>query len=490
MMRKLNRPTSNEDGVVLIMALVFTIVFALILGALFTNASANLRNTTTVRNNEDKAYAADGGIDWGLQQVRNNDTLCPNTLVGTKTLENPPSIGGLTPTVTCQVISGSVSGFGGWAVVTAGNTFPSFETLGPQTFEKTITGPVWSSGISNSLDPVQVEDGDVYEQSGPSTCTASSPAPNNLTFTPSPPFGYHCDTSRTINDIVATIPHVQPGLAFGPSATAQPADGDGATSACRVFSPGKYTSLDLLSHGDNYFKSGVYYFQDVTINIDSTALVGGMPAADETESLTSGCSTDSGNGTGVKFILGGSSKINIGQHGFLTLYSRDDNDDPSSEGTENISIQTVESDWSNSSSSASPPAGTWKVSSLGLTDRIIDVSNGNTPQMLVYGGVYVRNARIFINPTNSAVAWLRGGLLTGSLQFRQEATISGVLFSIKTSTEARQVKIVSKVVGASGRQLVSTAIANITNDEGRTLTLSSWRTSCLLSDGMTACPNV
>jgi hypothetical protein len=480
-------PFGREEGATLIISLVFMVVFGLILAAVFTNAGANFRNTSVVRNTQNKAYSADSAIDWALQRVRNDDTICPNTQAGVVSLPGVPSFNGVTPTITCEVLSGSVTGSSGYALVTVASSTPSFTTPGPN-FAKSVNGPVWSTGIDNSIDDVTVTNGDVYERNSGSTCSSDADKPANLTVTPSPPYGYHCDDSKTAADVLASIPHAAPDVALA-TAAARPADGNGDDD-CRVFSPGRYTSLELAD--DNYFRSGVYFFDDVgVIDIRKKQVVGGKAHADEAATtLLTACATDTSvvtspsvGGTGVKFILGGSSRIEVtNPSGRLELFSR--HDGGPSEGQQDLSVQTV------TGSSGEWP-GVWQsnLSTLDVDDIVMSMENGTTPRVMIHGGVFTPNAKIDFDATNGARAYLLGGVVTGKLAIRQQATIDGLRVSITTGIGARQLRIIAKAGGSGERQMVSTLVGSITNNTDRTINVNSWRTSCLKPDG-TACTNV
>src|SRR5215210_6123505 len=107
MRSSIQRRTDDERGASLLIALGFVTVFSIIMAAIFSNAGANLKNTTTVRINQQRIYAADAGIDWGIQRLRNIDTICPTTAAGTVPLTNVPAFNGATPTVTCTTTAGT-----------------------------------------------------------------------------------------------------------------------------------------------------------------------------------------------------------------------------------------------------------------------------------------------------------------------------------------------------------------------------------------------
>lgn len=488
LLRRRQGLTKDERGASLLIALGFITVFGIIMAAIFSNAGANLRNTVTVRVNQQRIYAADSAIDWGIQRLRNDDTICPVTSGSPVTMSSVPTFNGATPTVTCTTTAGSsASQLGGWALVTHSASVPSLTTPGPN-FQKTINGPVWSSGIDNSIDDLNVTNGDVYENAGGSTCTSDADKPTKLVVSPNPPYSYRC--TSTLADPTTTIDHAPPLVALA-TATAQSPNGT-TVGSCRIFTPGRYTSINLAD--DNYFATGVYYFQNIgALDVRKRQVVGGKAHADEASTtLLTACGTDANvpvgttlpAGTGVKFILGGNSYIPVSNpSGRMELFSRQGGV-VADEGTQGISVQTVTSD-------VFP--GAWAVSTLtdSAGNAVLSEESGNTPALVIHGGVYTPNAWVDFDATNGARAWLLGGAVVGKIAIRQQATIDGSLVSITTGIGERVIKLRSVVDTGIGsdRRLVATAIIKIKNDANRTLTIQSWRTSCELPGGG-ACPNL
>ncbi len=483
------RHLRRDEGQVLVVVLLFMIVFSLILAALLTNASANLANTVGVRTQEKAVYAADSGIDWGLQTLRNTNTICvdPTTApLGTPQVIGTPSFNGQTTTVTCEVLSGSASGANGWAVITTDPDPQSFRTPPPASdnFTKTINGPVFAAGFDDSnLRHVLVTNGDVYERQSAQTCSTDADKPSDVTVQPSPPYFYHC-TSLTNPGTV--VPHALPDITTLANRGPDPDPGL-STPSCNVFLPGKYTSLNLANNNRYYFVSGIYYFVNVQIEVShQIEVVGGAkhipapPALPEESQLTPCASDPVGTaGIGVKFLLGGTSSIDVtNPGGQMELFGRD-NGDPTVEGTQDIAIQTVPS-------SAPNP---WVPSSLTPTDLVLNVSSGNTPFAAIHGLVYTPNAGISFDATNNARAWMLGGVVTGRLALSQQATIEGVRVSVDLAHEPRQMILTSTVSPAGGHQTVSKAILTVTNSTPPSVSIQSWRTECKLATSASQCVN-
>lgn len=483
----------------LVIVLLFMVMFSLILAALITNASTNLRNTVGVRNQESKVYAADAGIDWGLQQIRTNNTICVSPeLTPTPQVIGTPSFNGQTTTVTCKVMSGSATGANGWAVITTDRTPLSFVTPPPASanFVKTINGPVLVGGFQDGLHHVTVNNGDVYEYQSGSTCATDTDKPEKLTVAPSPPYRYHCTTLDPVA-VADAVPHELPTSDFILGLPVRDGNPDPglSTADCNVFLPGRYTSLNLpkptepvdaaepVEPTKHYFVSGVYYFDipddpatpepEQVIEVRRMELVGGSPRPGESAQLT-GCAADPAGttGTGVKFILGGSSAIRVrNPAGQMELFGRAGGN-AAEEGTQGVTIQTVP---------ASAPAG-YNVSSLGPGQLVLEAGVGNTPFTAIHGLVYTPNAGIKFDASNEARAWLLGGVVAARLSLSQQATIDGVRVQIDTSDVPRQLILTSRVTLADEVQAVATAVVIVAGDTTRTATVQSWRTECQVPD--------
>jgi hypothetical protein len=503
--RSIRHDAGGEDGAVLILVLVFMVVFSLIAAASFANAGANFRNTVGVRANEKKVYAADSGINWAISKIRTDNTVCPTTKAdgSPKTyttgsaggLPTAPQFNSLSPAITCTVTTGSVTGANGWAIITTSPNNPSFYTPPPPppNFTKLINGPIFASSIDAGIDPVKVTNGAVFESQG--RCTNLVTAVDKPTkLTVDPPFSYHCTSSANPADAVDhVLPTSVPLMAPAPIDVASSSLG----VPCRIFKPGKYTTTNLLLAKDNYFVSGVYYLENVTLDVRKLQIVGGQSSPDEVATKLPGappCGSDAdgggtGSGTGVKLILGGTSNIAVAiPSGRLELFSRLGG--AATEGTAGISVQTV------CKSSSTVPgvqcavgqggAG-WIASSLTDTQAVLS-QTGNTPRLRIHGQVYTPNALVSFNATNSANAWLLGGVVTGKLALSEQAAVDAVKVSIVPGIGFRTMTVTSKTQVSGERDLVSTVIIQVKNDAARTTTIQSWRTSCEVAGA--GCPNV
>jgi hypothetical protein len=87
---------ASDQGSALVLVLVLLTILALTLGAMFAEAGANLTTSAVVTGQDNKVYAADGGVEIAIQQLRANPSLCRSSMPpGTK-------IDGLIIKLTCK----------------------------------------------------------------------------------------------------------------------------------------------------------------------------------------------------------------------------------------------------------------------------------------------------------------------------------------------------------------------------------------------------
>ena len=99
----------DESGVTLVIALVFVILGALVVGGLTGLAGTNLKDTANLQGERSLEYAADGALDGAIQALRyqplgasgqayNTSPVCPTFPSGSSSL----AANGVTILVTCQ----------------------------------------------------------------------------------------------------------------------------------------------------------------------------------------------------------------------------------------------------------------------------------------------------------------------------------------------------------------------------------------------------
>lgn len=461
----------NDNGAVLVIVLVFVAVVALVMGAILEQTRVSIGNTVVVRNQQALTFAADSGIEAAINRLRRDPTLCP-AATGTPTTLPPLTSNGREVVMTCETVEGQSTGVLGHAVITLDDTGDSLTTSGGG--DKTIQGPVWSQRLDDNnqttLSDLVVSGGDVTEAFP--NCSLGDTAPNGLTFRPVGANDYECSDDGPPS-FSPTLPDVVPGSAPAPSVV-----GD-----CTTFQPGRYAPAgsQLVTDGDamawpasltdeNYFTSGVYLFEDISIAIgNGQVVVAGARGTDEDDVLgLDACANDSAApgtvGSGVKWLFGGSSSISIDSDGgALEAFGRQDG--AAGEGTEGVTIMQV------------PAQSGWSASTLGPSQDVITMQPGNNPRVAVHGITYVPTARLhFDNVAGGSVGYFQGGVVVGRLHLQSSG--DEVFVSINTSESPRVIRITASAVQDAGdKAIVATAVVRFANDERRSFDVLSWRST-------------
>jgi hypothetical protein len=451
--------TSRRDaGSVLILVLVFITVIGAVTVALMSQAQTSLIASTLTRNQEKRVYAADAGIDWAIQLLRSDATLCPSK-GSSATLPNPLTVNGRLVTVTCQTTDGSALGAGGWSIFLTSSA-GTINTQSAANDTKTVSGPIFNRGGWSLQAALQVKNGDVYEYP-----KAGCAQPANLTFPNTTPglYSYICTDTN-----VATPPSPQALPA------AIPADASPYTNSagnCRTFHPGRYTSAPVTGNGTNYFESGVYFFDNIgTWNL-SDAIIGGQPAPilskpgsfEPRISSTTPCGSDVAGAAGVEWILGGSSAISVSNQGHLELFSLPTNNVPG------VGIfQVLATD---------PAPWAAKASTVGVGSAILSDGNGSSSELVVHGVVYTPTGHVTIRATNdTGEARLRSGVVAAQVDIWASASISSNLdISTGSGSGQRTILVTATATGAGEKPITASSVFTIGNDTNKTLTIASWR---------------
>lgn len=473
------RPQARGDeGAVLVIALLFIGVVAVLITSVISISTTSTRGVSVTREYVAKRYAADAGLKYAVQQLRTKSEYCGSN---SPSLQPPSdfltSNGGPftantpTPTVavTCAAAGGTPqAGAAGYALITRDTSTDGITVSGPG--QLPINGPVFVASHPASL-PFTVTKGDYWTLSSGGSC---APKPTQLSLQ-TPPYTYQCQGSIPAPTI--TLPDAIPP-AHGP-------DPDRVIgSDCAVFKPGTYTSIDL-NYPHLYFASGVYYFKNVDLTITDRDLFAGRPIS-LTDIFTTGtpCTNDLAaaglpgagiTGTGVKLILGGSSRIVADNpRGVVEIYARAGGD--ASEGTQDVSVMTVPQ---------SPPAaagGTWTPSTNDFASLRFGVTNvtgggGQTMSLGVHGLVYVPDGLVDLR-NDSSESRLQGGLVAGRLAISTSNNIGGFVIGVNITETARRMHVTSIATGfgTSDRPLIATADI-VVDDSTNRVYFTSWANS-------------
>lgn len=471
----------RDQGMILPIVMVISTVSAMVIIALANYVTVDLRYGKVVEERADRLAAADGGLRYGVEQLRNFHgqlgALC-NTAAATGggyTQQFPPMINGSDTKVTCRRVGNLISDLDGWGVVVTGQGVPAgqpmFATKGAGQSEnvKTFSGPVYIADPTRMdlAAKMEIDDGDLYYSSTDCTAPLTIPAiaSGYLAFVPDFFRGVECaDLPWTglfnapkvlvAGNEVAPVPPITPPL---PPVV---------VGGCTVFSPGKYTSLTLGS--DNYFKAGEYYFENVDMLIKNQTVVAGFPynAGDSAKIDQPACLTEqdtdaaltvgAGGSGGATFYLGGTSKIIVDGGGGFEIFRR-------------LINRTYLSVFALGTSGPN-----YTASTLGWNDLLLETKSGSNNDVAVHGLFWAPLAEASLgNITNAANGQLLGGLVVANLD--TQASASATAFSIGIETSPRDARfLLSSTATLYGHSTTIQAVVQFRPTSSE-LAINSWR---------------
>lgn len=496
-MKRIRGSRGEEDrGAILILALFFIAVMSVLVTSVLARSTAGLGDVVIQRDFLTKRYAAEAGLEAGVQAIRSRTNLCSTGATSTINLTGFLSSNGsaaqpnstLPPvTVTCTVTSADDVGLGGWGLITRDlDVAEGVEVFGAAGATLRVNGPIFLSDYDDPM-RLSVSEGDVVIRTDGSCPIAGTTGPGTIDLSVEPFYTLTCrPTSAAAPAPILTLPTAALPARSGPARVYN-------SSRCRVWLPGRYTSLPLTDN--NYFASGVYYFQDVNLEVRQGSLIGGAAATDEAKLSSATCNKPNGspvtdadvdgvngyvpNGTGVKLILGGtSSLVAENPQGVVELFSRRAATGAAGEGTQRVSVMTVDD------SVPTTTPFTYLRSTRDFGETRLGVANtnsgggggggGSTIEMVVHGASYVPYGRVNIRNASTKTLF-QGGLLAGRLAISTSNNVGGFNIGIRSTPRPRDIVITSTAGPASERQVVAQAKVRIdaTQPVGTDLTISS-----------------
>ena len=465
------RAAHHDSGSILPLVIVGTFIISMIVVAVTTYATADLRYGQVVEDRADRLAAADGGLRYGVEKLRNFQTLCSTAAGagGGLTTVFPPVINGATTSVTCQRVGVGISDVQGWGVVVTGAGVPAGQPIfatqgaGGSNIVKTFSGPVFVADPMrmNLMAKMEIKDGDLWYTGANCASPPSIPAvvSNTLTFSPTFFRGPLC-TEKTWNGGLFNAPTGS----TPPTAPLNPGYID--TTACRVFSPGKYTTLPLGSN--NYFKAGAYYFEDVPIVVQGQSIIAGFPdgAGDSPKLVNTACAAEqsldrqtvkaAGGQGGATFYMGGSSRIEIRNQAGFEIFRRKVNETY-------LSVFALGSSGSG-----------YIASSLIWNTWMLETKSGSNNDVAIHGLFWAPQAGTTLgNITNAANGQLLGGIVVANLDTQASASASAFLIGIESNPiDVRMVLVATATL--KGQSATIRAVVQFRPDTGD-LAVNSWR---------------
>lgn len=475
------RPDDRTDdtGMILPLVLVGTILVAVVTLGVASYVSVDLRYSRVIEQRADRLAAADGGLRYGIEKLRNFQTLCTTAFGGGSgvTEEFPPLINGAAAKVTCQQVGTEISDVQGWGVVVTGEGVPASEDLfvtsggGQSDNVKTFSGPVYVADPTRLYLKalLQIKDGDLW-YSG-TNCVSPPVIPEvadgTLSFDPSFFRGPKCVPIQWDEGLFDP-----PALPAGAVPVAPVNPGYTDVDSCRVFSPGKYTSVSLGSH--NYFKTGAYYLENVDLTMRGQTLTAGFPggagdapkisqpecaAAQEADRLANVGTTN----FGATFYLGGSTRVEVDSNAAFEVFRR-------LVGDTYLSMYALGADGVGYLKSSR----IWNARIREQHSWILETQSGSTNDVAVHGLVWAPNGAASLgNITHAANGQLLGGLVIAMLDAQASASASAFLVGIETNPIDARLLLTSTAT-LNGCSTVIRAVVQFRPDTGD-LAVNSWR---------------
>lgn len=499
MLKHLHPRPDRDRGAILLLALVLVVVLGLVVVGIATYTSAALKTSQVTDEIVDTLALAESGMQYGLARADGGN--CPAS--------TNDVIAGTTVTTTCQKVARVENADGLYAlVVTAlGVNSASHDALiltgaASESGRKKISGPVYlgeqmkaslTSAVAVALDGATEVPGDVkFDVAGDCTTSSVSPAPAAAWEAPQPVVscdsrGWEAAASRPnlSVDPLAPATDLQKATLFsGPSygEVGNPVPTPNL-SGCLEFTPGWFKGSLLAGNrlnlnGPTFFKSGVYYFEDVEIDISDQLAIGKRLDLATPSSPTSGidypssCSTEwtnETNATGAVWILGGSSRI-VGTKANVDFYPRQVERTNTTLGPANMAVIAFEP--------GAPTTYGYAATSLSANEannqdgqKILWRANGSQTDISFYGLVYVPGSFIDMNNASAdARVQFIGGIVGARIDIRIAANVPG--FTISVPTQLIDYHLLETTATSSG---VTTVVRTVSKEGASGLEVITWR---------------
>jgi len=444
---RLALPPGRDNGSILPIVLVVTVVLSAVVVAVATYVATDLRYGQVVEARAGRISAAQGAMDDALEQLTIKNPICSSSGPAGLDTPFPQPINGATVVVNCKVTGAVLPPLDGWALVVTGEGAPNdgSDLLAIDNSKLVeIGGPVYLQipARTDFKKAIQIVDGDLWHPD--TTCAESDPSNpaiqydnsplsiSNLSY--SPGRGAYC-INRTWQQLFGTGPTVSPNVATmqaNPTAWNPPFSVDGS---CRVFSPGYYTSLDLGT--SNYFRSGEYVFD----NIGTVALQGkhvtmgqinrqGFPAVGNVacDPVRNADAT-----TGATVYTKGNTRFSSRANSGLEISGRQQDNAV-------VALQVLDS-------------------SLGFSNALLHSDNGNQKEAAFQGMVWAPyNSVDYETVPSDKAAILRGGAVVAKFEGKVAASASGFLIEIATSPASTKLLLEATATDSRGTNAVRAVV--------------------------------
>jgi hypothetical protein len=395
------RYRQDEDGAVLVLALILIMILAVGLAAVLWFSDTSIRATEAIRTQGDQTYADTGAVDAAINGIRANSSMGVDPSIPGATpctVTSTVGLNGVTPTVHCTGLPGS----GGEVYNNPGNT-PAWGLLA-----------LGTGGISLNVKRGNVVDVDGNVASNSTFASAgqgSTDITGDLTVKGTCSGTYTVSGNISCQTTTATADPAYPmGISSAPS-TPGSYSPTGSCGAVRTFQPGLYTDPAVLNCPVDVFSpaangTGYYYFNFPAGNsqwsIADQTVIGGTPTAGDQN-----CDPTQ---NGVEFIFGGQSSIQIGTNAIMHICA---NPNPTAQQIAIYGVSTTANGF------------TAETDGHGGTVTLLSSSgNSNGGDVVVSGTVYAPTAAASVNATNSSDQEFGRGLIASSISLTFSASVA------------------------------------------------------------------
>jgi hypothetical protein len=453
----------RDEGGILPIVLVCSVVLSLVVGGIATYIATGLRYGEIVEHRADRLAAADGGMRYAVERLTlGASRICATA--GGDTID-PPDTNGATVTVTCEQVGYGFDDINGWALILTGEEAPSTEPLiatqGGNSQNKLVGGPVYMNRLDfgGSLAPVQFRYSQLLHSGADANsdriCDSTSSIPSHVSFD-STSLGVACTPRPWSADANPRGLYSEPNIGVLPTILDPPPTFVGG---CKVFSPGRYTTAPALG-SYNYFLSGNYIFDGIVLDVRHAVVTAGHAAGDGTDGASqripnttcnAARNADPGIGvttSGVTFYMQNGARIELDTQGSLEIMRR-------KQGKSYVGIHYLDD-------------------SLTYNDNVILQGPGNNKDMVVHGLIWAPEARMtFSNVTNTANGQILGGAVLSNIVLDSSASTIGFVIAVEPTDLHGQIQLDS-VAELDG---VTTTIRSIVDYRPSTsyTAVTSWR---------------
>jgi hypothetical protein len=412
----------EEEGAILLMTLIFLSVIGLIASALASGGFAVTRQSFSTQKVQARETGTNAGLEWAVNTLRNGkDGFCEAGLT-----EKTMTLSGREVRVTCKGVSSSTAGVNSFAIYINPATPANSNYLGTSSFTngaKSIVGPIYNAGKGGSasdgwdLKALLNVDGNVLVPISAS-CPAGGTAlkPTKLV----PLYG-------TVSCANVPIAAVTPQPIPAPCSPLTSCENPPVTTVagCSVFEPGFYSTMPVFSKDNNYFKSGVYYFDFNGIMTLGSSLIGGGPGpatatsvADVRFSSIPLCAVPLET-NGVVFVFGDKAGLKVTNLGRIELFTYK----VGSKKFPNIATAQLPG-----VTAGAPWTGS-KATNIGLNKDLISVGTAQ-PEFIMHSGAFVPQSGISLKGSNDAIEVFRGTVVAGRLDLQASGSIDNANFGV------------------------------------------------------------